>query len=100
MKRVILYIATVLCLLSAGQISAQPFPTNIDASIALKIPGNNAVNYPLKGEIGGQSVQLKAEKDIPAVITCQAFGIVAICDLPKKRPLFIHQTAGQYVKTG
>ena len=69
MKRVILYIATVLCLLSAGQISAQPFPTNIDASIALKIPGNNAVNYPLKGEIGGQSVQLKAEKDIPAVIT-------------------------------
>ncbi|WP_352421456.1 hypothetical protein [Proteiniphilum sp.] len=69
MKRVILYTVTVLCLLSAGQISAQISPTNIDASIALKIPGNDAVNYPLKGFAGDQSVQLKADKDIPVVIT-------------------------------
>ncbi|MEA5127475.1 MAG: hypothetical protein VB074_04775 [Proteiniphilum sp.] len=69
MKRVILYTVTVLCLLSAGQISAQISPTNIDASIALKIPGNDAVNYSLKGFAGDQSVQLKADKDIPVVIT-------------------------------
>ena len=68
MKRVILYTVTVLCLLSAGQISAQISPTTIDASIALKIPGNDAIHYPLEGSTGEQSSQLKADKDIPVVV--------------------------------
>ena len=68
MKRVILYTVTVLCLLSVGQISAQISPTTIDASIALKIPGNDAIHYPLEGSTGEQSSQLKADKDIPVVV--------------------------------
>lgn len=69
-KRITLYFVAVLCLLNGGYIIAQVLPpTNIDASIALKLPGNDAINYPLKGAAGEQSIQLKADKDIPVIIT-------------------------------
>lgn len=58
-----------LFLLSAQQINAQTPLTSFDASIALKIPGNNAVDYPLKGSTVAHSSQLVAEQDIPVVIT-------------------------------
>ena len=67
-QKIILYCVVSLCILSVRQVSAQQSATDIDASIALKIPGNDAVCYPLKGT-AGESVHLKAEKVIPVVIT-------------------------------
>ena len=69
-KKITLYSIVILCLLNVEYIIAQVPAINIDASIALKIPGNNAVHYPLRGATGEeQSVQLKADKDIPVAIT-------------------------------
>ncbi|WP_298647558.1 hypothetical protein [uncultured Proteiniphilum sp.] len=68
-KKITLYCIVTLGILSSKQLSAQIPDRNFDTSIALKIPGNKAVNYPLK-ELGGEHpAQLKADKDIPVVIT-------------------------------
>lgn len=67
-KKITIYCIAILSVLSTGQITAQVPITKIDASIALKIPGNDAVNYSLKELTGTHSGQLKAENDIPVVI--------------------------------
>lgn len=68
-KKITLFYITILCLLNVGYITAQLPKDNMDAAIALKIPGNKAIHYPLKGTKGKLSVQLKADTDLPVVIT-------------------------------
>lgn len=68
-KRIVLCCVAVLLVFSTTRVTAQEPGRKINASIALKVPGNNAVDYSLNESGNGSSVQLTADKDIPVVIT-------------------------------
>ncbi len=59
----------VLFIVSTVQATARVAENDFSSSIALKIPGNNAAHYPLQEIRKGDVVQLKANRNIPVVIT-------------------------------
>lgn len=80
-KNISSFAIVVMCLLYTGQTAAQIPGNSFKSSIALKIPGNEAIDYPLKefakepsdqlkaGDQSGWKAQLQAEKEIPVVVS-------------------------------
>ncbi|HMM19077.1 MAG TPA: hypothetical protein PKC47_16420, partial [Petrimonas sp.] len=68
-KDIARYALLVLFIVSTVQATARVAENNFSSSIALKIPGNNAVHYPLQEIREGDIAQLKANQNIPVVIT-------------------------------
>ena len=68
-KDIARYALLVLFIVSTVQATARVAENNFSSSIALKIPGNNAAHYPLQEIRKGDVVQLKANQNIPVVIT-------------------------------
>lgn len=68
-KRIVLCCVTALLMFNTTQVAAQELGDRINASITLKIPGNNAIDYSLSESGNGSPVLLKADTDIPVIIT-------------------------------
>ena len=68
-NRIILGAVIVLFMWGVERITAQVSPHDFTTSIALKIPGNDALNYPLEESMENQLSHLKTHQDIPVVIT-------------------------------
>ena len=67
--RIILGAVIVLFMWGVERTTAQVSPHDFTTSIALKIPGNDALNYPLEESMENQLMHLKTHQDIPVVIT-------------------------------
>ncbi|SCM57953.1 glycoside hydrolase family protein [Petrimonas mucosa] len=71
MKRYPKFLCVLFALLiwSTLQATAQVGENQISSSIAIKTPGNPAIRYSLQGVERGKTTRLKADREIPVVIT-------------------------------
>ncbi len=68
-KNIIRFVLSILFIGSAIHVSAQVAENSFNSSIAFKVPGNNAVHYPLQDITRENVTRLTADRDIPVVIT-------------------------------
>src|SRR5690554_6398845 len=68
-KNIIRFALSILFIGSAIHVAAQVAENNFNSSIAFKVPGNNAVHYPLQDITRENVTRLTADRVIPVDIT-------------------------------
>ena len=86
LKRLFLGVMLLVGITGAGATNAAP--EDISASISLKVPGNEAKQYPLA-----------LQKMQDGMYSCRASGIAATCVRRRRLLLSTHRTVGWCVRT-